>query len=129
MFNLEAFLSNIIACSLIRALVSYHLEDSFRCLIQLSRYELCAKCNMLLQMQPRIVRLTWLYRESLTRLKLSFLGFVLVASGAEIPDLIQSVTVARRGYGSMAVSNAIGSQIINICIGLGLPWTITILGG
>ena len=84
---------------------------------------------MLLQMQPRIVRLNWLYRESLTRLKLSFLGFVLVASGAEIPDLIQSVTVARRGYGSMAVSNAIGSQIINICIGLGLPWTITILGG
>lgn len=37
--------------------------------------------------------------------------------GAEIPDTIQSVTVARRGYGSMAVSNSTGSQIINILIG------------
>ena len=52
-------------------------------------------------------------------------GLVLISIGAEIPDAIQSVTVARRGYGSMAVSNAIGSQIINILIGLGLPWMIT----
>ena len=56
---------------------------------------------------------------------LSFLGFLLVAVGAEIPDTVQSVTVARRGYGSMAVGNAIGSQIVNICIGLGVPWTIS----
>lgn len=47
---------------------------------------------------------------------------LLCAVGAEIPDTIQSVTMARRGYGSMAVSNAIGSQVLNICIGLGLPW-------
>ena len=46
---------------------------------------------------------------------------LLCAVGAEIPDTIQSVTMARRGYGSMAVSNAIGSQVLNICIGLGLP--------
>ena len=39
--------------------------------------------------------------------------------------MIQSVTVARRGYGSMAVSNSCGSQIINILIGLGLPWFLT----
>lgn len=45
--------------------------------------------------------------------------------GAEIPDLIQSVTVAKRGYGSMAVSNSSGSQIINILVGLGLPWAIS----
>lgn len=55
----------------------------------------------------------------------SFLGLAIVALGAEIPDTIQSVTVARRGYGSMAVSNSLGSQIINILIGLGLPWTIS----
>ena len=48
-----------------------------------------------------------------------------VAIGAEIPDTIQSVAVARRGYGSMAVSNSCGSQIINILVGLGLPWFIT----
>ena len=55
----------------------------------------------------------------------AFLGMYIVAIGAEIPDTIQSVTVARRGYGSMAVSNSCGSQIINILIGLGLPWAIT----
>ena len=31
-------------------------------------------------------------------------GLAIVAVGAEIPDCIQSVTVARKGYGSMAVS-------------------------
>jgi len=39
-----------------------------------------------------------------------------------LPDTIQSVTVAKRGYGSMAVSNSCGSQIINILVGLGMPW-------
>lgn len=57
------------------------------------------------------------------------LGMCVIAIGAEIPDTIQSVTVARRGYGSMAVSNSTGSQIINICIGLGLPWLITNIAG
>ena len=54
-------------------------------------------------------------------------GLVLISIGAEIPDAIQSVTVARRGYGSMAVSNAIGSQIINILIGLGIEKYLSLL--
>jgi Ca2+/Na+ antiporter len=52
----------------------------------------------------------------------SFWGLFLVAIGAEIPDTVQSVTVATRGYGSMAVANSCGSQITNILVGLGLPW-------
>ncbi|KAL1523131.1 hypothetical protein AB1Y20_018087 [Prymnesium parvum] len=59
----------------------------------------------------------------------SFLGLFVIAIGAEIPDTIQSVTVARRGYGSMAVSNSTGSQIINILIGLGLPWLLSSMAG
>ena len=58
-----------------------------------------------------------------------FFGMAIVAVGAEIPDTIQSVTVAKRGYGAMAVSNCLGSQICNICLGLGLPWTISNLLG
>ncbi|GBG25402.1 Sodium/potassium/calcium exchanger 3 [Hondaea fermentalgiana] len=65
----------------------------------------------------------------LTQVPLAFFGFFLISIGAEVPDTIQSVTVARRGYGSMAVSNALGSQICNICIGLGLPYTLTLLSG
>jgi Ca2+/Na+ antiporter len=58
-----------------------------------------------------------------------FFGMAIVAVGAEIPDTIQSVTVAKRGYGAMAVSNCLGSQICNICLGLGLPWTISAMLG
>lgn len=61
--------------------------------------------------------------------EVGFFGTAIVAIGAEIPDMIQSVTVARKGYGSMAVSNSIGSQICNILIGLGFIWMITILSG
>lgn len=57
----------------------------------------------------------------------AFFGLTLIAIGAEVPDTIQSVTVAKRGYGSMAVSNCIGSQIVNLCIGLGLSWFLGIL--
>lgn len=59
----------------------------------------------------------------------SFLGLAIIAIGAEVPDTIQSVTVARRGYGSMAVSNSFGSQIINILVGLGMPWAISNTAG
>ena len=37
---------------------------------------------------------------------------------------MQCYAVSVKGYGSMAISNSVGSQILNICIGLGLPWFI-----
>jgi len=51
-------------------------------------------------------------------------GLILVSLGAEIPDTIESVSVARKGYGSMAVANCQGTQVVNIAIGLGLSWLI-----
>eukprot|EP00658_Telonema_sp_P-2_P084525 TRINITY_DN9401_c0_g1_i1.p1 TRINITY_DN9401_c0_g1~~TRINITY_DN9401_c0_g1_i1.p1 ORF type:complete len:576 (+),score=160.92 TRINITY_DN9401_c0_g1_i1:191-1918(+) len=54
-----------------------------------------------------------------------FFGIVLLAVGAEIPDTIQSCSFAKRGYGSMAVANGMGSQVINILIGLGVPWLLS----
>merc|ERR1719474_1970550 len=56
-------------------------------------------------------------------------GMLLIAVGAEIPDTIESVTMARKAYGSMAVSNCQGTQVINIGIGLGLPWLMTNVSG
>jgi len=61
----------------------------------------------------------------LSGLPFALFGVVLVAVGAEIPDTIQSVTVARKGYGSMAVANGMGSQICNILVGLGMPWFLS----
>ncbi|GMI07261.1 hypothetical protein TrLO_g6088 [Triparma laevis f. longispina] len=69
------------------------------------------------------------YLTTLTPMSPTFYGTALVAIGAEIPDLIQCSTVAKRGYGAMAVSNALGSQVLNICVGLGLPWTISCASG
>jgi Ca2+/Na+ antiporter len=69
------------------------------------------------------------YLTTLTPMSPTFYGTALVAIGAEIPDLIQCSAVAKRGYGAMAVSNALGSQVLNICIGLGLPWTISSASG
>ena len=39
---------------------------------------------------------------------------------------MSSVLVARDGYGDMAVSNAIGSNVFDINLGIGLPFIIRI---
>ena len=45
--------------------------------------------------------------------------------GGEVPDTIQSLAVAKKGYGSLAVANCIGAQVVNIGVGLGLPWLLS----
>ena len=57
-------------------------------------------------------------------------ALTLLAAGTSAPDLISSVVVAKQGRGDMAVANAVGSNIFDILIGLGLPWLIalTLLG-
>ncbi len=55
------------------------------------------------------------------------IALTILAVGTSIPDLMSSVIVARQGRGGMAVSNAIGSNIFDILIGLGLPWSIALM--
>jgi len=55
------------------------------------------------------------------------IAMTVLAVGTSVPDMISSVIVAKQGRGGMAVSNAIGSNIFDIFIGLGLPWFIYIL--
>ena len=50
------------------------------------------------------------------------IALVILAAGTSVSDLISSVIAAKKGYGGMAVSNAIGSNVFDILIGLGLPW-------
>ena len=54
-------------------------------------------------------------------------ALTVLAAGTSIPDLFASVTVARQGRGEMAISNAVGSNIFDILIGLGLPWLLALL--
>lgn len=53
-------------------------------------------------------------------------ALTILAAGTSAPDLIASVIVARQGRGEMAIANAIGSNIFDILIGLGVPWLIAI---
>jgi len=59
---------------------------------------------------------------AISGVNMAVFGLILVSLGAEIPDTIESVSVAKKGYGSMAVANCQGTQVINIALGLGLPW-------
>lgn len=52
----------------------------------------------------------------------AIIGLTILAAGTSIPDLISSIVVAKKGKGDMAIANAVGSNIFDIAIGLGLPW-------
>ncbi|RIH63845.1 sodium:calcium antiporter [Mariniphaga sediminis] len=57
----------------------------------------------------------------------AIIALTVLAIGTSVPDLISSMIVARQGRGDMAVSNAIGSNIFDILVGLGLPLAIFVL--
>jgi len=55
------------------------------------------------------------------------IALTILATGTSIPDLISSLIVAKKGMGDMAVSNAVGSNVFDILIGLGFPWLLYVL--
>mgnify|MGYP001243538114 CR=1 FL=1 len=54
------------------------------------------------------------------------MGQVVLAAGSSVPDALSSVAVAKQGMGDMAIANAIGSNIFDIWLGLGVPWSIVL---
>merc|ERR1712196_724304 len=50
------------------------------------------------------------------------MGLVFLAAGTSVPDALGSIAVAKQGEGDMAVANALGSNVFDIFLGLGLPW-------
>jgi Ca2+/Na+ antiporter len=50
------------------------------------------------------------------------LGLTFVAAGTSFPDFLASMLVAKKGLADMAVSNAFGSNIFDVLLGLGWPW-------
>ena len=55
------------------------------------------------------------------------IAMTIIVIGTSLPELIMTVTSARKGEFDMAIGNIIGTNIFNICIVLGLP--ILIYGG
>lgn len=54
----------------------------------------------------------------------SFISLTIVAIGTSLPELVTSVTAARKHEQDIAVGNIIGSNIFNICFVVGLPAAI-----
>lgn len=57
----------------------------------------------------------------------AIVGLTILAIGTSIPDLFSSLIVAEQGRTNMAVSNAIGSNIFDILVGLGVPFLVYML--
>ena len=56
----------------------------------------------------------------------AIMGVTVLAAGTSIPDALSSIVVARQGEGDMAIANAVGSNVFDIWLGLGLPWLLVI---
>ena len=50
------------------------------------------------------------------------MGLTFIAAGVSVPDALSGIAVVREGHGDMAVSNAIGSNVFDILVCLGIPW-------
>lgn len=53
------------------------------------------------------------------------IGLTIVAFGTSLPELVTSVTAARKGNADIAIGNILGSNIFNILLIIGLTATIT----
>ncbi|MCP4395324.1 MAG: sodium:calcium antiporter [Alphaproteobacteria bacterium] len=53
--------------------------------------------------------------------KAYFIAVILSAAATSVPDTIISINDARKGKYEDAISNALGSNVFDICIGLGVP--------
>jgi K+-dependent Na+/Ca+ exchanger-like protein len=51
----------------------------------------------------------------------AIIALTILAGGSSIPELISSAAVSRQGRGDMAIANAVGSNIFDILVSLGLP--------
>ncbi|MEO1655869.1 MAG: calcium/sodium antiporter, partial [Bacteroidota bacterium] len=64
---------------------------------------------------------------TIMRIPTAIVALTILAGGSSIPEMISSAIVSRQGRGDMAIANAIGSNIFDILISLGLPVLIYIL--
>ena len=53
------------------------------------------------------------------------MGLTVLSAGTSVPDAISSIVVAQRGLGDMAISNALGSNVFDILLGLGFPYFLS----
>lgn len=55
------------------------------------------------------------------------MGLVIIAAGTSVPDAMGSILVVNQGFADMAVANALGSNVFDIDLGIGVPFLIKCL--
>jgi len=98
----------------------YHLLPCVRPLIVRTLLTLLM-CLMMLGTLSSVVVTLALSLVSRSGIGMGTLGATLVALGSEIPDIVSSSALAKKGYHDGALAGAIGSQIVNISVGISLP--------
>lgn len=58
----------------------------------------------------------------------TLIGLTIVAVGTSLPELVTSIVASRKGQNGLALGNAIGSNIFNILLVMGLSATISPIG-
>jgi cation:H+ antiporter len=56
------------------------------------------------------------------------IGLTIIGIGTSFPEIVTSIAAARKGYTDIVLGNVFGSNIFNICFGLGLPMVFKDLG-
>ena len=80
-----------------------------------------------------IAAISWVLVESaieiahILHISEAIVAVTVLAVGTSVPDLLSSMIVSKQGRGGMAISNAVGSNIFDILIGLGLPFLLMIV--
>lgn len=87
-------------------IVSFCVSVAYIGVISHYMVEWCARIGCILSIPPVVM------------------GTTVLAAGTSIPDALSSISVARDGFADMAVANAVGSNVFDIWLGLGLPWTL-----
>lgn len=58
------------------------------------------------------------------RVSTAVMGLTVLSAGTSVPDALASIGVAKKGQANMAVSNALGSNVFDVLLGLGLPYML-----
>lgn len=59
----------------------------------------------------------------LSNISEAMFSLLIIAAGTSVPDLFTSIQAARKDMGSLAVSNALGSNVFDILAALGIPFS------
>lgn len=89
--------------------------------VSLSRILFCfMACLPMFYFSSRWVTLGALDLASWLNVSNAFIGFTVIAAGTSLPELVTGIMAAFKSQNDFVIGNVFGSNICNICIGLGL---------